>query len=72
MFQAKKRLLQQRYIKAGGVGNISLFSGLFLHSPFTIFKEYRMRFGIVKLENFVFVCLCTHLSLYLYPRYELR
>ena len=24
-----------------------------------------MRFGIVKLENSVFVCLCSHLSLYL-------
>lgn len=25
-----------------------------------------MRFSIAKLENSVFVCLCTHLSLYLY------
>ena len=37
-----------------------------LRLPFAIFRKYRLRLGIVKLENFVFVCLCTRLSLYLY------
>ena len=30
---------------------------------FALLRENRMRFGIIKLENFVFVCLCSHLSL---------
>ena len=37
-----------------------------MHSTFTIFVEYRMRLGIVKSENEIFVCLCTLLLLYLY------
>ena len=31
----------------------------------SIFTEYRMRLGLVKLENFIFVYLCSRLSLYL-------
>ena len=35
-------------------------------------SEYRMRFGRIKFENFVFTCLCAHLSLYLLHEYRMR
>ena len=35
-------------------------------------SEYRMRLGRIKFENFVFICLCAHLSLYLLCEYRMR
>ena len=36
-----------------------------MRSPFTIFEEYRRRFGIAKLKTAYPTELCAHLSLYL-------
>ena len=50
-------------IRVGPVKNdCILFYTVF---PFAIFVEYRIRLGVVKFKNFVFICPCTRLSLYL-------